>query len=555
MKCEMYGTSFISGNNLLSSDYQTNKRLSYHYHQFGRAISTGIIPVLGGLVMLQSCSVKEKNQQLPNIVFILADDLGYGDLRCLNPDSKIRTPNIDGIAGSGITFADAHSGSAVSTPTRYGIMTGRYSWRSDLKSSVLDGYSNALIPQTRTTIAGMLRSRGYATACLGKWHLGWEWNNIEKGKDSIDFTKPIKRGPITSGFDYFYGFSGSLDMPPYVYVENDLPTAVPDRLTVGNNSPAGDPGYDGSFWREGPTGSDFDHSDCTPNLFRRAGKYIEEKSESEQPFFLYLALPSPHTPILPTEEIKGSTGLNPYADFVVQIDMEVGKLLKIIDKTGETANTIVIFASDNGCSPWADFDALKEKGHNPGYIFRGHKADLYEGGHHIPCLLKWPARISKPFIVSQTVCLNDFMATFAAISDYDLADNEAEDSYNLLPAILKPDYNEVIREATIHHSVFGNFSVRKGEWKLLLSPGSGGWSSPKPGEEEEGLPAVQLYNLNTDPSEKVNLYDKHTGIVKELTDLLIKYVEEGRSTPGEPQKNDGEYPWKQIEEIISKKVQ
>jgi arylsulfatase A-like enzyme len=551
MKSILNGVPIISNITLISADNMIkNNSYTYPCHRYGRVFSYRFISVIGGLVLLQSCSVNDKNQEAPNIVIILTDDLGYGDLSCLNPASKIKTPNIDLIARSGITFRDAHSSSAVSTPTRYGILTGRYNWRSDLKSSVLDGYSRALIPESRTTVAGMLQSRGYETACFGKWHLGWDWNSIDKGKDSIDFSKPITRGPTTSGFNYFYGFSGSLDMPPYVYVENDLPTSVPDRLTVGNTSPVGDPDYDGSFWREGPTGSDFDFADCTPNLFRRAGKYIEEHSKSEKPFFLYLALPSPHTPILPDLEFKGSSGLNPYADFVMQIDSEVGKLMKIIEESGEEANTIVIFTSDNGCSPWADIDALKEKGHNPSHIFRGHKADLYEGGHHIPCLLRWPARISKPFEVKQTICLIDFMATFAAISAYNLADNEAEDSYNLLPAILNSDYKNVIREATVHHSINGNFSIRKGEWKLLLSPGSGGWSSPRPGEEETGLPPVQLYNLDIDPGEKVNLYDKYPDIVIGLTDLLRKYIEDGRSTPGEPKKNDGLYPWKQVESIV-----
>jgi arylsulfatase A len=497
---------------------------------------------IGGLLVLPSCSQKERRTEYPNIVLILADDLGYGDLSCLNPQSKIRTPNIDRIAASGVTFTDAHSSSAVSTPTRYGIMTGRYSWRSPMKSGVLDGYSTALIPTSRKTIAGMLKDQGYNTAYFGKWHLGWTWNNIEKGKDSVDFSGKIANGPTSRGFDYFYGISGSLDMSPYIYVENDQPTALPDRLTVGNTLPAGKPGYDGSFWREGPTGSDFDHWDCTPNLTRRAGKYITDKAPSEKPYFIYLAFPSPHTPILPSTEFQGKSGLNQYADFVMMVDSEVGKVLEAVEKSGEKENTILIFASDNGCAPWADIETLKLKGHNPSYIFRGHKADLYDGGHHIPCLIRWPAKVRKPHEVRQTVCLNDFMATFAEIIDYQLADNEAEDSYSLLPAILKPGFNKGIREATVHHSVNGNFSIRKGEWKLLLSPGSGGWSSPKPGKEEVGLPPVQLYNMTDDPGEKMNLQDKYPDIVKELTMLLKKYIEEGRSTPGLPQKNEGVFP-------------
>ena len=234
----------------------------------------------------------------------------------------------------------------------------------------------------------------------------------------------------------------------------------------------------------------------------------------------------------------------------MMVDSEVGKILDEIELSGENENTIVVFASDNGCSPWADFETLKSKGHNPSYIFKGHKADLYDGGHHVPCLMQWPTKVRKPCEVKQIVCLNDFMATFADIIDYQIADNEGEDSYSLLPVILKPWYKKKIQEAIVHHSINGNFSIRKGKWKLLLSPGSGGWSYPKPGKEEEGLPPVQLFNMKDDPGEKVNLQDKYPDVVKELSDLLKKYVEKGRSTPGKPQKNDGEYPWKQIMEIF-----
>jgi len=506
---------------------------------------------IGALTLLSSCGGNDKVQSNPNIVLILADDLGYGDLSCLNKDSKIKTPNIDRLAAAGVIFTDAHSSSGVSSPTRYGIMTGRYSWRSTMKSGVLDGYSKALIPASRKTIAAMLKEDGYNTGYVGKWHLGWDWNNIEKGKDNVNYSEPITNGPTTLGFDYFYGFSGSLDMPPYVYVENDRPTALPDRETIGNNAPVGDPEYDGSMWRKGPTASDFDHKDCLPNLVRKAGKYITDKSPSAKPYFLYLALASPHTPILPSDDHKGSSGLNPYADFVIMVDKMVGEVLKTIEETGEAGNTIVVFSSDNGCAPWADFKTLIAKGHNPSYIFRGTKADLYDGGHHIPLIVRWPSEVKRPHIVSQTVCLNDMMATFAGITGYELKDEEGEDSYNLLPAILNPGYKKIIREATIHHSINGNFAIRKGDWKLLLSPGSGGWSSPRPGKEEQGLPAVQLYNMKDDIGETVNLQDKYPDTVKELTAILRKYIEEGRSRTGEPQKNDGPYPWKQVEGILN----
>lgn len=493
---------------------------------------------------LASCS-KTKKEPFPNIIFILADDMGYGDVSALNPEGKISTPNIDRIAENGVIFRDAHSSSAVCTPTRYGILTGRYNWRSTLKKGVLNGYSKPLIPEGRTTVASMLKQQGYHTACIGKWHLGWDWHNAEKGNDSVDFSQPIKHGPTSLGFDYFYGFSGSLDMPPYVYVENDRPTALPDRLTVGNNTPLGESGSDGSFWREGPTGSDFDLWDCLPNLTRKAVKYIDERAEAEQPFFLYFPMPAPHTPILPTEAFKGKSGINTYADFVMMVDHMVGKVTRALEENGVLENTLLVFTSDNGCSPWADFKTLADAGHNPGYIFRGNKADLFEGGHHIPCVAQWPAGIKVPHEVAQTVCLNDFMATFAALTGYMLTDNEAEDSFNLLPALINENHNQPVREALVHHSINGSFAIRKGDWKLLLAAGSGGWSSPRPGAEEEGLPPVQLYNLKDDPAETNNLQEKYPEVVNELAVLLKKLITEGRSTPGALQENDGDMQWEQ----------
>lgn len=483
-----------------------------------------------------------KKEPLPNIVYILADDLGYGDVLALNEHSKIQTTNIDRLAQEGVVFTNAHSSSAVCTPTRYGILTGRYNWRSILKKGVLDGYSKALIPPDRKTMAGMLKDQGYQTACIGKWHLGWDWNKISKGEDSIDYSKPISNGPTTLGFDYFYGFSGSLDMPPYVYVENDMPISVPNRLTEGNNIPVGSVGWNGAFWRKGPTGSDFDHRDCLSNLTWRAGKYITESVKSKKPYFLYFPMPAPHTPILPSKEFQGKSGLNAYADYVMMVDFEVGEILNAIDQSGEKENTIVVFNSDNGCSPWADFETLKGKGHNPSYIYRGYKADLFDGGHRIPCMVRWPAKV-KPHKVGQTICLTDFLATFSAITGYRLKDNEGEDSFNLLPLLLNIRPQKYSREATVHHSINGNFTIRKGEWKLLLSPSSGGWSYPQPGKDDEviaTLPPYQLYNMKSDPGETKNLCNEYPAIINELKALMIKYIKDGRSTPGTPQKNDGE---------------
>ena len=499
----------------------------------------GLLLSLGSMAVLSGCAQQPQEQKKPNIVFIFADDMGYGDVSALNENSKIQTTNIDRIASEGVTFTDAHSSSSVSTPSRYSLLTGRYNWRSDLKSGVLMGYNKVLISPDRRTIASVLRDQGYQTACIGKWHLGWDWNNIEAGKDSVDFSKPITNGPTTRGFDYFYGIIASLDMAPYVYVENDMPTALPDRETVNDGM---------KYWRKGPTASDFDHEQTLPNFINRAVDYIHDKSKEDKPFYLYLPLPAPHTPILPIKEYQGKSGLNPYGDFVLMVDDMVGKVMKALKEAGVEDNTIIVFSTDNGCSPQAKFDELQAKGHYPSYIYRGHKADLFDGGHRIPCVVRWPARV-KPHVVDQTVCLTDFFATFAAVADYQLRDSEGEDSYNILPLLLNEKEGEVIREATVHHSINGDFTIRKGEWKLLLSPGSGGWSFPKPGTDDEvikTLPSVQLYNMQSDPAEKNNVYAEHPEVVKELKDLMIKYVKEGRSTPGTPQKNDGPEVWKQL---------
>ncbi|MDX8339989.1 arylsulfatase [Draconibacterium sp. IB214405] len=501
-------------------------------------------------LFINACSTKTDVQQHPNIIYILADDLGYGDISALNEQGKINTPNIDKLAAEGIQFTDAHTSSAVCTPTRYGILTGRYNWRSTLKSGVLTGKSKALIPSDRKTVAKLLQENNYTTAFIGKWHLGWDWalkNDEDNGGegwtptdfDNIDFSKPIKNGPKELGFDYSYGHSGSLDMAPYVYVENGMPTQVPDTFTVNTGK------Y--SWWRKGPTSADFIHEDVTPNFFRKSFKYISEISKQEKPFFLYLALPSPHTPILPTEEWQGKSGLNPYGDFVMEIDNYMGQLQKVITDAGIEENTIVIFTSDNGCSPAAKIDELTAKGHYPSYIYRGHKADIFEGGHRVPFMVKWPAGIAPGLISGQTICTTDLMATCADIINTPLADNEGEDSFSMLP--LFEATNQPIREATVHHSINGSFAIRKGAWKLIMCPGSGGWSFPKPGNKEviDTLPKYQLYNLETDPGETKNLYSANPEKTDELKTLLVKYITEGRSTPGAQQQNDPvDAEWKQI---------
>lgn len=471
----------------------------------------------------------------PNFIYILADDMGYGDLSCLNPDSKINTVHMDSMARDGISFTDAHSSSAVCTPSRYSILTGRYNWRSTLKEFVLMGYSGALIEPGRETVASMLRSAGYATACVGKWHLGMNFTKSGSGEEDIDFAGPITGGPVDCGFDTYYGISGSLDMPPYVYIENNHFTHLPDHETEGKM-----PG----FWRKGPTAPDFRHEDVLPHLTEKALDVIE--THKDEPFFLYFPLPAPHTPILPAEKFCGATQTNAYGDFVLMCDDVVGQVLKKLEACGIADDTVVVFTSDNGCSPWANYPELLAAGHNPSYHFRGHKADIYEGGHRVPLLVRWPAGIAPGAACSETVCLSDFMATVADLLQLPLADNMAEDSVSNLPLWLRKEYSSPLREATVHHSIDGCFSIRQGAWKLELCPGSGGWSDPKPGEEPEGTLPYQLYYIDDDVSERRNVAAEHPQIVESMRLLLKRYVEEGRSTPGKPQQNTGAPFWPQL---------
>jgi arylsulfatase A-like enzyme len=479
-------------------------------------------------------------QQQPNIIYILADDLGYGDLSAFNPEGKINTPHLDQLAKEGMMFTDAHTSSAVCTPTRYGILTGRYNWRSDLKSSVLWGKSKALIPEERTTVASMLQGQGYHTAFIGKWHLGWNW--AMDAEENIDFTQKVTHNPNDLGFSYAYGHAASLDIPPYVYVENGMPTAIPMDSTVNED-------YQG-FWRKGLTAPDFVHEEVTPHFFDKAMTYVEERSRTGQPFFLYLPLPSPHTPILPLEQWQGKSGMNPYADFVMMIDDYVGRLMKTVASTGIAENTLVIFTSDNGCSPRAKFEELTAKGHDPSYVFRGHKADIYEGGHRVPFIVRWPAVITAGSRSEQVICTTDLMATCAEILGYQLKDHEGEDSYSLMPLLQGKEMQEPLREATVHHSINGSFAIRQGDWKLIMCPGSGGWSEPTPDSEGiDQLPEVQLYNLADDISETNNLLADYPDKVRQLKNLLTRYIVRGRSTPGVPQLNEtaeDTYLWKQV---------
>lgn len=486
--------------------------------------------ILPALFLCLGCQ-PEATESFPNIIYILADDLGYGDVSCMNPDAAWTTQHIDQIAREGMRFTDAHTGSAVCTPTRYGVLTGRYSWRTRMKQGVLWSWDPPLIEKEELTVGTLLQNQGYQTACVGKWHLGLGWQYHEGFSDSVDFSAALSGGPLEVGFDYFFGITASLDIPPYVYIENDRPTMVPVKYTQDTSE------Y--GWWRNGLTGEDFVHEEVLPVLTQKAMEFIEQHqaSDPEDPFFLYFPLPAPHTPILPTGEFLGKSGTNPYGDFVLQVDHTVGQILGTLEALGIEKETLVIFTSDNGCAPYANYPELATFGHNPSYHFRGHKADIYEGGHRVPFVVRWPGHIQAGRSSDQVICLTDLLATLADLTGTKPGPSDGVDSYSMLPALLGEDEGP-LREATVHHSINGSFAIRKGDWKLILCPGSGGWSDPRPGSPGiEHLPPLQLYNLQEDVGETENLYARHPERVSELSDLLEKYIQEGRSTPGPVQSN------------------
>jgi arylsulfatase A-like enzyme len=481
----------------------------------------------------------------PNLVYIFADDMGYGDVSCLNERAQFKTVHLDRLAEGGMRCTDAHSSSAVCTPSRYSVLTGRYNWRSTQKKGVTGGYSRPLLEDDRLTVASMLRQQGYRTACVGKWHLGLEWPLKDGGfastyqdEEQVDFTAPITNGPVNHGFDYYFGISASLDMPPYVYIEND-------KSTTANVSPVEFvPGK--RYMRAGIMGDDFKPEEVLPTITTKVENLIDEYAGGDKPFFIYFPLPAPHTPILPTPEFQGTSGTNEYGDFCLQVDDTVGRVMAALEKNGLTENTIVVFTADNGCSPMADFEELAGFGHNPSYVFRGHKADIFEGGHRIPFVIRWPETIEAGSASDQTFCLTDLTATMADITGYELPDNAAEDSVST-PPIWDGSATEPVREAVVHHSINGSFSIRKGTWKLEMCPGSGGWSHPKPNSEEvKSLPPIQLYDLDVDIGEKTNVQDAHPEIVEELKALLTRYIKDGRSTPGAKQPNTGDKYWPEL---------
>jgi len=499
-----------------------------------------------------SCSSqKKKTEQLPNIVIVLADDMGQGDVSCYNPESKIPTPNIDKLAAEGVMFTDAHSGASVCTPTRYGIITGRYSWRSPLKGKVISGYDPCLIPQDRETIASMLKKAGYETALIGKWHIGLDWtlkdgdsitgikNDITASEEKIDFSKPIKNGPVNLGFDYFYGVAASWDFPPYIFIENDRLVEAPTRTAGGwvGEIPAG---YTKenimkhkkevplAIWRPGVAGS-FNPQDAIRLVTEKSVEYID--NYLKKPMFLYVTFTAPHTPIVPREKFRGSSQCGIYGDFCVELDDAVGQISAALKQKGIFDNTILIYTADNGTSlRGCPVGYQKKYHHSPSYIYKGYKGRLDEGGHRVPFVVTWPGHIPPGSVNKSLLSTNDFYATFAQLTGQPIADNVAEDSESFLPALNGKELDNNDR-VVVHSDFAGYFAIRKGDWKLTFP---------------RDLKKQALYNLKDDPGEKHNVAAEHPDKVKELTDLLTKIVKDGRSTPGKPQKNDGPEHWEQL---------
>ncbi len=479
---------------------------------------------------------------LPNIIYILADDMGYGDIKHNNPGCPFETPSFDRMCNDGMRFTDAHASSAVCTPSRYSILTGRYNWRSTLKSSVTGGYSKPIISEGRKTVADLLKMAGYRTCIFGKWHLGMEFATDKTFHEQpdfdacpgVDYAQPIRRGPTSNGFDTFYGISASLDMSPYVYIKDDRFTAIPDHTIEKSTGK--------EFWRSGPTAPGFVHSEVLDNL---ADCVVQEiQSNSDNPKFIYFPMPAPHTPILPAKEFIGRSHTNAYGDFVLHCDSVVGRVLDAVQESKQ--DTIVIFTSDNGCSPMANYPELAQHGHNPSYVFRGTKADIYEGGHHIPLIVQWNGHIDGGTTCNALVCLSDLMATVSDITQIPLAPDMGEDSISNLPLWLNTGIGHV-REDLVHQSIDGSLSLRRGQWKLEMCPGSGGWSFPRPGVDDTShLPTRQLYDLSSDISEQHNVIEEHEEIAASMQQRLAQIVRDGRSTPGPRQKNEGQEVWETI---------
>jgi arylsulfatase A-like enzyme len=503
----------------------------------------------------------------PNIVILLADDLGYGDVAGNNTDrGKIPTPNIDRLATEGMRFTDAHSSSGVCSPSRYTLLTGRYHWRTRLQQGIVRPWEEPLIAPDRLTIAKLAQQHGYRTACIGKWHLGWDWPIAEDDRQYFPTNQPapansksptaepvasdaaraawratfshaIGGGPTTRGFDEYFG-TDIPNWPPFCFIENDRTVGIPSELLPAallKNNMASIPG---------PALPDWSLEQILPTLGDRAVDFIERQAKTKRPFLLYVPLTSPHTPLAVNAEWQGKSGLeNRAADFIMETDAVVGRILESLSDNGVAENTLVVFTSDNGFAPYAGAKQLEAKGHFSSGPFRGYKGDAWEGGHRVPFIARWPGTIPPGRVNDQLVHQADLMATAAEILGVDLPARVGEDSFSLLP--LFRGGNAPIREFAVSQGSMGVLSIRRGAWKLILGPGGGGnWSdlSAQPAATTAG----QLYQLADDPGEQKNLYAEEPEIVAELIAALKDQIANGRSTPGAKQANDVRVKWRRF---------
>jgi arylsulfatase A len=509
------------------------------------AIVQLLLLCLFGAVTMAAKPQSQSKSRRPNIVLILADDMGPGEPS--HAGGLIPTPALDQLASQGMRFTDAHTSSSVCTPTRYGILTGRYNWRSRLKRGVLVAASSAaLMDPNRLNLPDFLQASGYHTGCVGKWHLGADWVKLpavsksrRKGQFeswNVDYGKPFRNGPLDVGFDEAFFILSSLDMPPYLYLRNDRAEKSPD---VERGFPHNE--YN-DYQRIGAAAADFDASACLADWAAESRRFIKRRAETSKPFFLYLPLTSPHTPIRPGKKFKGRyKEYSWYADFMAETDWVVAEVLEQLKESGVEDDTMVIFTSDNGFAPYVKIPKMLAAGYRPSGSFRGSKASLYEGGHRVPFLVRWPGKVAAGSTCDTTVCTTDFFATFADIlgDKDDIPEDAAEDSFSFYPCL--NGGKRPTRPFTIHHGIGGKFAIRKNAWKLILATdGGGGWGG-LPGQEEINTPAkmVQLYNLAADPGETKNLEDSNPEKVVELVNDLAKALADGRTTPGARQTNEG----------------
>lgn len=484
----------------------------------------------------------------PNIVVILGDDMGIDSVSAFNDKLSLKTPNIDRLVSQGMSFMDAHSSSAVCSPTRYGLLTGRYNWRSRLKKGIVGKWERPLISQDRLTLASLLHQNGYATSMIGKWHLGHNWpkkgGGVTQSLAEIDFTERIAGGPTDRGFDYWFG-DDVPNWPPYAWRENDrlLGKISTTAKQLGLTKVVG--------VSDGPAVDGWKLQSVLPEYAKRCSDYIKGQEQDDRPFFLYFPMPSPHTPIVPDDVWKGKSGVSDYADFLLETDWAIGQLMQALEDSGQADNTLLIFTTDNGTSPKARFAQLDAAGIHLTEHWRGYKADAFEGGHRVPFIVRWPGKVKPGTRSTETISLVDIMATVADVVDHKLAPDAAEDSVSLLPLLQGKTPTTPLHEAVVCHSSSGYFALRSGKWKILFCQGSGGWSSPVEKQAKaQKLPNVQLYDLEADPKESNNVFESHPDVVEELTGILRRYVENGRSTAGPKQFNYnkevhwGYLPWK-----------